>query len=103
VIHDTERVKAIRNRAASQMQIVSDFEVAVHDPGMTERLEFIRHFLEDIESFFLGSLAREQRTPEGEAYVLQNAEMVLERLIAPQVKQVQEIVAKFGPNVQSVG
>jgi hypothetical protein len=43
------------------------------------------------------------RTLAEESRVLDHAEFVLERIAAPQLKAIQDMVAKFGPKILSVG
>jgi hypothetical protein len=51
---------------------------------------------------FLGIL-KEERTPprslSEESRVLDHAEFLLERIAIPQLKAIQDMVAKFGPNL----
>jgi len=54
--------------------------------------------LDDVENFFLGSLDRESRTPAAESKWIGYAEFVFYPIAVPQRKQVQDIVAKYGPD-----
>jgi hypothetical protein len=102
MIHEPERVEAIRERRALAMQSVTTMEAQIKDPGFRERLQLVRHMLDDVESFFLGSLTRESLTPVREAYWLRQAEMFLAVIIMPQLKVLQDSFAKFGPTVTLV-
>jgi len=103
IIHAPERVRAIRGRATSDLQSVAALEGQIKDPAFRQRLQVIRHWLEDIESFFLASLSKESRTPQQEAYWLGQAEMLLEIIIKPQLKTAQDAFEKYGPSVTLVG
>jgi hypothetical protein len=103
MIHAPEHVRVIRDRVASGLRAVVTLEAQVPDLRFRERLQLIRYMLEEIESFFLASLSKESRTPEGEAYWLHQAEMSLEVFIAPQLMVVQDVFAKYGPSVTMVG
>jgi|ERR1700690_1663699 len=101
-IHAPERVRAIRESAAANMRSVVDLEARMQDPYFRGRLEQIRHGLEDVEGFFLGSLTRESRTPAQECTWLDYAEIAL-AIAVRQLKAIQDAVAKFGPNVATAG
>jgi hypothetical protein len=96
-------VRAIRERVASDKQSVATLEAQVPDPGFRECLQVIRHWLEEIEPFFLASLPKESRTPEQEPYWVRQAEVSINLFIAPQLKIVQDAFAKFGSKVTFVG
>ncbi|MDA2929334.1 hypothetical protein MYX84_05205 [Acidobacteria bacterium AH-259-O06] len=102
MIHVPERVEAIRSRVAAEMKSVSDLEALVKDPYIRGQLQQVRNWLDDIEAFFLESLSREARTPEEESTWLSHAEMTL-HLAARQRKSIQDLVAKYGPNITSIG
>ena len=60
---------------------------------------------DDVEVSFLGILRQERippRTLAEESWVLDQAEFVLERISISQLKVIQDMVAKFGPNVSFV-
>jgi hypothetical protein len=102
MIHSPERVKAIRASAATYIQSVTDLEAKIQDAYFRGRLRQIRFGLEDVESFFLGSLTRESRTPAQESYWLDNAELAL-AIAVRQLKGIQDAVAKYGTNVAAAG
>lgn len=103
MIHSPERVKAIRDSAAAYAQSVADLKVQVKDPYLRGQLQQIRKWLNDLERFFLGSLSHESRTPEQESAWLGNAETFLQKAVLPQLKSIQDAVAKYGPNTNSAG
>ena len=103
MIHSPERVKAIRERASSDLRSVATMEAQIKDPAFRDRLQLIRHWLEDVETFFLGSLSKESRTPEREANWLRHAEMFLDVIIEPQLKDVQDAFTRYGPTVTTIG
>jgi len=102
MIHAPERVRAIRNYATASLQSVADLQAVVQDPFFRGRLQQVRYWLEDIESFFLESLSRESRTPAQESDWLGGAEFAL-KMAARQLKSVQDAVVKFGSNVATAG
>ena len=55
-----------------------------------------------MDSFFLGQLEKEDRTPSQETLWLNGAELTL-RNAAQQLKFVQDLFNKFGPNMISFG
>jgi len=101
MIHSAERVKAIRDRVAADLEAVAYLEAQTKDPGFRQRLQLIRHHLEDIELFFLATSARESRTTEQEAQWLAQAEKVLNVYVAPQIKDAQDDFERYGPAVTS--
>jgi hypothetical protein len=98
MIHAPDRVKAIRERAATSVQSITDLEAKVQDPFFRGRLQQVRYWFEDIERFFLESLSKESRTPAQESAWLESAEFALQMAVR-QLKPVQDAVAKYGPNV----
>lgn len=102
MIHDPERVKAIRNTVATAQQVISDLEDRIEDAGIREYLGMAHNFLGDVESVFLGRLTDESRTANEEARWLDGAELALQ-LAAHYRKLVKDIFAKYGPNVRAVG
>jgi hypothetical protein len=101
-IHAPERVKAIRDSAAAYLRSVTDLEARMQDPYFRGRLQQIRFGLEDIESFFLGALTRESRTPVQESTWLDYTDIAL-AIVVRQLKVIQDAVAKFGVNVATAG
>jgi hypothetical protein len=102
MIHAPERVRAIRDRVAAHTQSITDLEAQVQDPFFRGRLHQVRNWLDDVERFFLASLSKESRTPAQESAWLDGADFALQ-MAARQLKVVQDAVAKYGPNVATVG
>jgi hypothetical protein len=102
MIHAPERVDAIRRTAAAKLKQVEELERQLKDSYMLGRLKQVRHWFEDVENFFLSSLEKESRTAEAEAQWLSGAEWALQMGIG-QLKTIQDIVAKYGPNVVTMG
>jgi hypothetical protein len=102
MIHSPDSVKAIRASVAAYLQSVTALEAQVQDPYFRGRLQQVRFGLEDVESFFLGSLLYESRTPAQEATWLEYAEVAL-AIAVRHLKVIQDAVAKFGPNVVTAG
>jgi hypothetical protein len=76
------------------------------DKHVNDLLRQASNWLNDVEVSFLGMLAKDQQPPrtiQQEAFILDHAEFFLERVAMLQVKSLQDLVAKFGPNLQSVG
>jgi hypothetical protein len=78
MIHAPDRVKAIRDRAATGLQAITDLEAKVQDPFFRGRLQQVRHWFEDVENFFLESLSRESRNQTQESAWLEGAEFALQ-------------------------
>jgi len=102
MIHSPERVKAIRATAATYTQSVAELEAKMQDPYFRGRLQQIRYGLEEVESFFLGALTRESRTPAQESTWLDYTDVAL-AIGARQLKVIQDVVAKYGSNVATAG
>lgn len=102
MIHDPERVEAIRDRVAAEQQMISDLEDRIKDARIREYLGMARNLLGDVESVFLGRLTEESRTANEEARWLDGAELTLQ-LATYYRKLVQDIFSKYGPNVKAVG
>jgi hypothetical protein len=76
------------------------------DKYVNQLLQLASNWFDDVEVLWLGIL-KDERTPPRtlaeESRVLDYTEFFLERFAVPQLKAIQDMVAKFGPNVQSVG
>ena len=101
MIHDQERVEAIRDRVAAEQPVISDLEDLIKDPVMLEYLGKARNYLGDAGSM-LGSLTEKSLTANDEAHLLYNAELMLQ-LAAVYLKFVQDMLAKYGPDVRTIG
>ena len=100
-----ERLQIIRSEVAGGKTSISDLKTRLADNAD----RYINHVLQqgsnsfdDVELLFLGIL-KEERTPprslSEESRVLDHAEFLLERIAIPQLKAIQDMVAKFGPNL----
>jgi hypothetical protein len=101
MIHDTTRVVAIRARVAAQIDLIKSLEAKIVK-GKLDALEVARHQTEDIETFFLQDLERQDRTPAEEARWLSPAEHILQTW-GPYLKQTEEQFSKYGDRIQIVG
>ena len=101
MIHDTTRVLAIRARIAAQIDLIKSLEAKIVK-GKLDALEVARHQTEDIETFFLQDLERQDRTPAEEARWLSSAEHMLQTW-GPYLKQTEEQFSKYGDRIQIVG
>jgi hypothetical protein len=73
---------------------------------VNQLLQQASNWLDDVETLFLGILKQDRMPPRSaaeESRVLDHAEFFLHRIAMPQLKAIQEMVAKFGPTVQSIG
>lgn len=101
MIHDTTRVVAIRARVAAQIDLIKSLEAKIVK-GKLDALEVARNQTEDIETFFLQDLERQDRTPAEEARWLSSAEHMLQSW-GPYLKQTEEQFSKYGDRIQIVG
>jgi uncharacterized protein HemX len=102
VIHNPEHVKAIRLKAKACSTSTAILEAQVKDAYLQKRLKFVQDSLGDIETIFLQTLDREQRSKDREDILLANADMVL-AMAEAQLRLIQDLVAKYGPDIVSKG
>ena len=102
MIHDPERVEAVSYSVAAEKQVISDLEEQIKDARIREYLRKARNLLGDVESVFLERLTEKSRTANEEARWLDGAELALQ-LATHYRKLVQNIFAKYGPNVRAIG
>ena len=76
MIHDKIRVQAIRARVATQLESIKSLEAKIVK-GKLDALQVARNQTEDVETFFLKDLDRNDRTPAEEARWLSFAEHTL--------------------------
>ncbi len=71
--------------------------------GLRERLQLIKHWLQDLESTFLEPLWLQPREPgsPGEVWALRQAETYFQSAIVPEIEAVQEIIAGRGSEATS--
>ncbi|MDA2933296.1 hypothetical protein MYX82_03025 [Acidobacteria bacterium AH-259-D05] len=101
MIHDPERVETIRKRVAAEKQLITSLEAKTKDDGIRQYLAMASSSIDDVESFFLGSLTKEQRTAQEEARWLDAAELVL-RLSTQHRERVQNVFATYGPGAMTI-
>src|SRR2546421_20287 len=102
MIHAKERVEALRSAAATNLKTVEELEAKLKDAYMLGRLTQVRHWFGDVENFFLSSLTKESRTPDAEARWLDGADWALQMGVR-QFKEIQDVIAKYGADVVSIG
>src|SRR3989442_15947230 len=94
MIHDKIRVDALRARVAVQLDLIKSLEAKIVK-GKLDALEVARYQTEDIETFFLRDLERQDRTPAEEARWLSYAEHQFQTW-GPYLSEVQERFNKYG-------
>jgi len=105
----TERVQAIQSEVLARKASLAELKVQLADDPdkyVKELLQQASNQFDDVEVLFLGILRDERvppRTLAEESRVLDRAEFFLQRIAVPQLKAIQDMIAKFGPNVQSIG
>jgi hypothetical protein len=104
-----ERIQRIRSRVLTGRASLSDLKTqlaANTDKYLNWLLQQTSNWLDDVEVLFLAIL-EDGRTPPRpaaeESRALDYAEFFLERFAMAQLEAVQEMVAKFGPSVRSMG
>ncbi len=103
------RVEKIKSRVLEGRTSLSQLKAQLShntDKHVNELLRQTAYWFDDVKSSFLGMMVKEQRPPrtlEDESYLLNQAEFFLERVVEPQLKAIQDMVAKFGPNVHPIG
>jgi len=101
-----ERVERIRAKALAGKASVSDLNAQITDAYVKQLLKLASNWFDDVEVFWIGTLQRDRMPPRSlaeESRWLDQAEFFLESIARPQLKAVQDMVAKFGPNLQSIG
>lgn len=94
MIHDKARVAAIRTRMCEQLQLIDSLKAKIVT-GNLDALDVARNQTEDIESFFLADLERNDRSPDQEVYWLSSAERMLQTWV-PYLKKTSEQFSKYG-------
>jgi hypothetical protein len=95
-------VQEIHARVETERTQLSALEGQIKDTHLRRILYEAVHWLDDVENIFLQSARHENRTPEELTRWLSYAEQPLGWAIARR-KELQEIVAKYGPDVQTQG
>lgn len=94
MIHDEARVQLIRDRIASQIELIRSLQEKIVK-GKLDALDVALKQTGDIEDFFLADLERNDRTPGEEARWLSSAEYML-RIWEPYLKKTQEQLSRHG-------
>jgi hypothetical protein len=104
-----ERVDRLRLRASKAEASLSKLKEQLaenEDEWVNAQLNLAGNFLTDVEAFFIGPLEKQEgflRTVTQEAYILSNAEYVLEKVVIPQINLIGDAVTKYGPNLRAIG
>ena len=97
-----DRVLDLRYKVREERAILADLEAKYKNSYIMQLIQRTSWTLDDVENFFLGSLDRQSRTPAYESKWIGNAQFVFYQIAVPQRKQVEDIVAKYGPDVISI-
>ena len=87
---------------ALRLLLTSDEKEAEEFAALLDALQVARNQTEDVETFFLQDLDRNDRTPAEEARWLSSAEHILQTW-GPYLKQTEEQFSKYGDRIQIVG
>jgi hypothetical protein len=102
MIHDMERVAAIRVRATSQIELIKSLQAQIVE-GRLDALEVALNQTNDIETFFIADLDRNERTPAQEAKWLSAAENMLS-VWGPYLQNLRDHFGKAGGRgIQVIG
>jgi hypothetical protein len=94
MIHDRARVQSIRGRVACQVELIRSLQAKIVK-GKLDTLEVALRQTEDIETFFLADLERNDRTPAEEAMWLSSADRMFQ-MWEPYLKKTQEQFSRSG-------
>ena len=98
MIHDKERVEALRTAAKVGIDALNGLKAKTTDSGFHERLVLPTHQFGDIGSFFLSQLENQNRTPAEEAFWLGAAERTLD-IAKGELSRLQELFNAYGPGI----
>ncbi len=104
-----DRVQSIRSKVLAGKASISDLNAQLADNTDNYVKQLLRqgsNWLDHVEALFLGSLQHERKPPRTlaeESRLLDHAGFFLEKIALPRLKAVQDMVAKFGANIQSIG
>jgi hypothetical protein len=102
MIHNNPRVEALRTHSTSELKAVRQLEAQIKK-GSLDELRLIGHWLKDIETFFISDLSRQSRTPQEEAWWLDQADNMLQICIS-KLRPLQTKFKEFGPgNIEIAG
>lgn len=101
-----DRIQRIQSKVLAGKASISDLNTQITDNYVKQLLQQASNWFDDVEVHFLGNLRHERippRTLAEESRWLDEAEFFLERVAVSQLRAVQDMVAKFGANIQSIG
>ena len=102
MIHDKERVAAIRACVASQIELIKSLQARIVE-GRLDALEVALNQTHDVETHFIADLDRSERTPAEEAKWLSAAENTLSRW-GPYLQNLHDHFGKAaGRGIQVIG
>jgi hypothetical protein len=102
MIHDKTRVEAIRARMNDHLQRIEAMKAKIVK-GNLDALDVARNQTEDIGTFFLADLDRQDRSPAQEAFWLSGAERMLQ-VWAPYIQKTEQQFAQYGDHgIQIIG
>lgn len=93
------RIQEIRSKARGERVVISGLDSTIKDPSVKQLLQRASFSLDDVE--FLVRNALQAQNPDYVSMWLSAAETAVE-IAALQRKLVQDIIAKYGPKVQSI-
>ena len=99
MIHDKERVEALRTAAKVGIDALNELQAKTTDPGFHKRLVLSRNWFGDIESFFLYQLENKARPPAEEASWLDAAERYID-IPRGELRRLQELFNTYGPGIE---
>lgn len=97
-----ERVRSLRVRASEATKAVAAMVAQFKHPYFQKQLQNIQSDLDELESFFLSSLDRQQITASEEAMYISSAEFVFREITMPKIKRMQDVLAGYGPNAIAI-
>jgi len=98
MIHDPERVAAIRKRVEAGLAHLQEMEV-VKDEEFRRWLSLTRNWFNDIEPTYLKNLSDEKRNPEEESIWLSGVELSL-RITEQQCLRLCDAFKTYGPDLR---
>ena len=99
----TARVDAIRKQHRALADLAGNLRQTILDNDAKKYfLKFATNSLSDVETFLLPHALKAQNDGGNAVIYLQGAELML-NLAAGQLKQAQEAVSKYGPDLRLVG
>lgn len=100
-LQSENRIREIRSCTKAERDLVSEIDSQISSSYLKGELKLARHWLDDVDNFFLGSTLQERRTVAELSRWLVEAERVLQWAVEKR-KNVQDIISKLGPNAESV-